>query len=133
VRFLVVFAAALAFACAALGAGPGKVIGIGEQKDGEDTKAHVGDTLVVSLSANPSTGYAWKLSAVNRAVLRLDSTGYIAAKHPPLVVGSRGIQILTFKVLARGTTTLKLAYVKAGTAAPAKTFKVLIHVVIRTA
>jgi inhibitor of cysteine peptidase len=128
VRALVVLVIALALVGTAVAAGP-RIVGIGEQKDGENAKAHVGDTLVVTLGANRSTGYSWKVAAVNRKVLRFDSSGYAAA-HSSLTAGAHGIAVVVFKVVARGKATLKLNYVSAGTPRKvAKSFSVLINVV----
>jgi predicted secreted protein len=122
VRALVVLFVALALAGTAAAAGP-RIVGIGEQKDGENAKAHVGDTLVVTLGASRSAG-SWKIGTVTRTVLRFDSSAYVAAKHPPLTPGVRGTAVLIFKVIARGKATLKLNYVSAGKIA--KTFSVVI-------
>ena len=113
-RSLVALIVALALVGTAAAAGP-RIVGVGEQKDGEHAKAHVGDTLVVTLGANQSTGYSWKVAAVNRGVLRFDSSGYVPAAHAPLVAGAGGVAVLIFKVVGRGKTTLKLNYVSAGT------------------
>jgi hypothetical protein len=104
-RPLAVALLALALVGTAVAGGP-RVVAIGEQRNGDDTTVHVGDTLVVTLAATAAG--SWKLTAVNRVVLRLDSTGYVPAAHPPLAAGARGIAVLTFKVVARGRTTLKL-------------------------
>jgi len=129
VRVLLALIVALALVGTAAAAGP-RIVGIGEQKDGETAKAHVGDTLVVTLGASRSMGYSWKVAAVNRTVLRFDSSGYVAAKHPPLIAGARGTAVLVFKVVARGKAMLKLNYVSAGTPRKiAKTFSVVINVV----
>jgi inhibitor of cysteine peptidase len=126
-RFLVALTVALVLVGTAAAAGP-RIVGIGEQKDREDAKAHVGDTLVITLGANRSTGYSWKVAAFNRSVLRLNSSGYVPG-HPPLVPGASGIAVIVFKVLARGTTLLKLNYVSAGTPKKVgKTFSVKINV-----
>jgi predicted secreted protein len=108
-RLLVVLTVALVLAGSAAAALP-RVVGIGEQKDGENSKAHVGDTLVVTLGANPAVG-AWKLVGAVPRQLRLDSSAYVPAKHPPLVNGAHGIGVFIFKVAARGKATLKLNYV----------------------
>jgi inhibitor of cysteine peptidase len=127
-RALVALVIALALVGAAAAGGP-RIVGVGEQKDGEDTKAHVGDTLVVTLGANQSTGYSWKIAAVNRAVLRLNTSGYVPA-HPPLVPGASGIAVIAFKVVSRGKTVLKLNYVSAGTPKKvSKTFSITVNVV----
>ena len=130
-RSLVTLVVALVLAGTAVAGGP-RIVGVGEQKDGEDTKAHVGDTLVVTLGANRSTGYSWKVAAVNRAVLRLNTSGYVPAVRPPLVPGASGIAVIVFKVVARGKTVLKLNYVSAGTPKKvSKTFSITVNVVAR--
>lgn len=105
------------------------VVGIGEQSAGTTVRLHRGDTLVVSLGANATTGYSWRLSGVDRTVLRPDATSYVESKHPPGIVGAGGIAVLTFKAAARGRTTLKLAYVGPGRSPPtAKRFTVSVVV-----
>lgn len=127
-RLVLVILAALVLAGSALAVSP-RVVGIGEQKDGENSKAHVGDTLVVSLGANPTVG-AWKLAGAVPRQLRFDSSAYVAAKHPPLANGNKGTGLFIFKVTARGKAALKLSYV--GTAAGHKvvrTFSTIVDVV----
>jgi inhibitor of cysteine peptidase len=129
-RLLVALLVALVVTGTAI-AGVPRIVGIGEQKDGEDTKAHVGDTLVITLGANRSTGYSWKVAAVNRAVLRLNTSGYVPG-HPPLVPGASGIAVIAFKVVARGKTLLKLNYVNAAKKV-SKTFSITVNVVAPSA
>jgi predicted secreted protein len=124
-RALVVIVIALALVGTATAAP--RIVGIGEQKDGENAKAHVGDTLVVTLGANKATG-SWKVAAVNRALLHFDSSGYVPAAHAPLAGGAVGVAVLTFKVVARGNAILKLNYVSAAKKVT-KTFSVKINVV----
>jgi predicted secreted protein len=109
VRLLVIISVALALAGPALAVSP-RVVGIGEQKDGENFKAHVGDTLVITLGANPAVG-TWKLDGAVPRLLRFDSSAYTPAKHPPLVNGNKGISIFIFKITARGRAKIKLEYV----------------------
>jgi inhibitor of cysteine peptidase len=115
VRILTVLVAALALAAQA---SAGRIVGIGEQKNGRNVKVHVGDLVVVTLRANPSTGYAWRVSALNRRLLAPDATGYIGQKVSAKVVGSSGVAVLLFRALALGKTPLRLAYVGPGTAHP---------------
>jgi predicted secreted protein len=126
-RVLVTLIAALALVGAATAGGP-RIVGIGEQKDGETKKAHVGDTLVVTVSGTRATG-TWRLGTYNRTVLRFDSSAYLPAKRPPLFKGAAGVFVFIFKVAARGTTKLNLHYISAG--ATAKTFSVTINAVAR--
>ncbi len=96
------------------GAAAGTVVGIGEQSQGSLVRLQRGDTLVVSLGANATTGYSWRVAAVDRHVLAPDASGYVAARHAPGIVGSGGVAVLTFRAVAAGRTALKLAYVSPG-------------------
>jgi inhibitor of cysteine peptidase len=96
-------------------ASAGRVVGVGANKNGEDVTISVGDAIVISLSAAaPSTGYAWKLAAVNRQVIRPDSTAYVPALRKTTVTGYGGVDVLIFKAIRRGNTELKLNYAKSG-------------------
>ena len=132
-RSLVAIIVALGLVGTAAATGP-RIVGVGEQKDGEHAKAHVGDTLVVSLGANPSTGYSWKIATAQRGMLRFDSSSYVKAAHAPLIAGAPGVAVLIFKVVGRGKTTLKLNYVSAGTPKKVgKTFSVILSLLPRGA
>lgn len=125
---VVVLVAAFAFAGTASAHSP-RVIGIGQKQNGDNAEVHVGDTLVVSLPANPRSGYSWRLAAVNRRQLRPDARGYVPAAHPPLAQAASGVAIIIFKAVARGTTTLRINYVGgASRKTIAKRFSVLITV-----
>ena len=92
-----------------------RIVGVGGNKNGEDVKIDVGDVIVVSLSAQPaSSGYAWRVAAINRQVLRPDSAAYVAAARPSTVVGYGGVQVMLFKAIRQGKSALKLSYRKAG-------------------
>ena len=122
-------ASALAFLALAATAAAGSVVGIGEQSAGTTVRLHRGDTLAVSLGANATTGYSWRLSSVDRTVLSPDATTYVGSKHAPGIVGAGGVAVLTFKAVAQGRTALKLAYVGPGRNPPtAKRFTVSVIV-----
>jgi inhibitor of cysteine peptidase len=110
VRYLIVLVATLALVSSAAARGP-RVIAIGQKQNNEDAAAHVGDTVVLSLPASPSTGYSWRITTVNRGILRADAKGYVPALHPPLAQKSSGVAIFVFKAVSTGTTSLKLTYV----------------------
>lgn len=109
--------AALALASSAAARGP-RMIAIGQKENDENAEANVGDTVILSLPASPSTGYKWQISTLNRRILRPDATGYVPALHPPLAQQSRGIAIFVFKAIAKGTTLLKLTYVNTSQSNP---------------
>ena len=94
-----------------------RIVGVGGNKNGENVRIDVGDVIVVSLSAQPaSSGYGWRVAAINRQVLRPDSDTYIAGARPSTVVGYGGVQVMLFKAIRQGKSALKINYRKAGSA-----------------
>jgi predicted secreted protein len=113
---LALFAASIFFVLVGSAAAT-RIIGVGGNKNGENVKIDVGDVVVVSLSAHPaSSGYAWRVAAINRQVLRPDSAMYVAGARPSTVVGYGGVQVMLFKAIRQGKSALKLSYRKAGSA-----------------
>lgn len=80
--------------------------------DGTAVTLDVGQVLALKLESNPTTGYGWGAVEVDDTIL--EGTGdpeYIGA--PPSstpMVGVGGWEVLRFKALKSGTTTLKLGY-----------------------
>jgi predicted secreted protein len=94
-----------------------RVIGVGGNKNGEDVKIDVGDVIVISLSSHPAaTGYAWRVAAINRQVLRPDSAAFVPGERSSTIAGYGGVQVMLFKAIRQGKSTLKLNYRKAGSA-----------------
>jgi inhibitor of cysteine peptidase len=67
-----------------------------------------GDTLLLSLESNPTTGYAWEIAEIDQSILREASHEYEAEASG--LVGSGGHEIWRFDALAAGRTTLQLEY-----------------------
>ena len=128
-RPLAVLLIALVVPLAVVGTGAARtprLIGIGQKQNGEDAKVSPGDTLVVVLPANSASSFNWRIVTYNRTILRADANGYVPALHPPLAQKAAGVAIFVFKVLKRGTTPLKLIYIKTGAKTPANTFSTTI-------
>ena len=75
---------------------------------GTTVDAAVGDTIVVSLEANPTTGYTWKLTGGD--TIEVVSSKYVADPNPDGLSGSGGTQIVTLKVTKAGTSDLTGMY-----------------------
>jgi inhibitor of cysteine peptidase len=94
-------------------------------------RLNAGDTLVVRLPTNPSTGYHW---VVTHAPSRFAKVGRITSSRdvaPPAGSnpGTPGERVMRVKALAPGRTRLELAYVGPGTSATvAQTYRVLMIV-----
>jgi inhibitor of cysteine peptidase len=76
---------------------------------GREMQLKKGQTLVVTLEGNPTTGYSWEVAEpLDDQVLRL--TGEPEFKAESEALGAGGVQILRFETVNAGKTTLKLAY-----------------------
>ena len=86
-----------------------------DRDKGADVEVKVGDTLVLRLSSNPSTGYTWYVHPKTTAVLRL--VGQTQAdpndQTSDPVPGRPIVQVFTFLPRRKGDGILLLRYVRA--------------------
>ena len=77
--------------------------------DGREMQLKKGQTLVVTLEANPTTGYSWEVAEpFDEQVLR--QAGEPEFKQESDLIGAGGVQILRFEAVNAGQITLTLAY-----------------------
>lgn len=71
----------------------------------------VGQSLVIDLESNASTGYRWNLvGQPQEAVLKLIRSDYREPQTQGDMTGVPGQETWQFQAIGRGTTTVKLAY-----------------------
>jgi inhibitor of cysteine peptidase len=88
-----------------------------------------GDWLVVELASNPTTGYAWKLTANNGAVLRLQpESGFAQAPAAEDVTGAGGVQRFVFRALTPGTVDLGISLFPPGSDTPEEVYTMQVRV-----
>jgi inhibitor of cysteine peptidase len=94
--------------------------------NGTQVQLLVGQSLKVSLDANPTTGYQW--SVVTAGTLEVASKSYVAAKTDR--VGSGGTEVIVFTAPSAGTQHLALGYSQPfdATVPAAKTFTLTVVV-----
>lgn len=68
----------------------------------------VGQTLVLSLESNLTTGYGWEIAEIDEDVLK--QTYYEYKPDQPTLIGSGGQDVWNFRAEAEGNTTLLLRY-----------------------
>lgn len=86
----------------------------GADSDGKDLTLVGGQGLVVSLEANPTTGYAWVLGSLDQAIVKQNgSPEYEQDPNPDGKVGVGGKSVLNFVALSPGATHLVLEYKRA--------------------
>ena len=97
--------------------------------DGSQVELKAGQTLIVNLEGNPTTGYTWEAAELDEQVLR--QVGEAEFKPETDAIGSGGVQTLRFETVNSGQTTLNLVYHRSWEAEeePAETFSV--QVVVR--
>ena len=80
-----------------------------------EVKVNTGDSVIVTLCSNPTTGFQWSESAQisNQTVLKQTDHRYepVGEKN---IVGGAGQEVWTFKALNKGTTTVSIEYSRPG-------------------
>jgi len=73
---------------------------------GRAVPAQVGDTIVVELAENPTTGFRWTVTAIDTRALQ--AAGDEFRRDPRAGVGGGGLRVFRFTARKRGTTSLEL-------------------------
>ena len=78
---------------------------------GDVLRKKTGETFVIELESNPSTGFRWALDGTEDAtVVRKVSDGYASHAHAPGLVGVGGTETWTFQAAKKGQTALHFIY-----------------------
>ena len=75
---------------------------------GTTVDAAVGDTIVVTLEGNATTGYTWEFTAGD--TFEIVSSKYVTDPSPSNMAGTGGTQLVTLKVTKAGTSDLTGMY-----------------------
>ena len=73
-----------------------------------DVALKTGDTLIISLPSNPTTGYSWQATTSDPNIVDPKGSTNVRPKNAP--PGAGGVQNLTFLALKPGAATLTLVY-----------------------
>ena len=86
-------------------------------------KAQVGETFVIQLASNPTTGYQWKMTPKGDPGVNLESSKYVPDTQTgtATMVGMGGMENWTFSAVAAGTGTLVFDSIPPGKTTPAET------------
>ncbi len=77
---------------------------------GADINLQVGETDVIELEANRTTGYSWHYNIKNEEILKVVSDDYKDPQNKKGVLGAPGKRILKIKALQKGSTVVYLEY-----------------------
>ncbi len=94
--------------------------------DGSTVSIAIGETFLVRLDSNASTGYQWAHREVDDGVLENTDRDYLADSL--LLVGSGGVEVWEFTARQAGTTDLLLEYVAPGDGAVEQSFELAVTV-----
>ncbi|MDY6966481.1 MAG: protease inhibitor I42 family protein [Halobacteriota archaeon] len=99
---------------------------------GKEVELSLGDTLVITLNSNPTTGFRWNLTEMSDgSVLRLSGNEFEPpeASDPPLV-GAGGREVWTFNAIKAGSSIISMEYSRPWEeeTEPAETFNLTIVV-----
>jgi inhibitor of cysteine peptidase len=105
-----------------------KTIELTAGDNGSTVDAAVGSTLVVKLSANPTTGYTWSTDGDLPPMVSQEGTATYEASST--AIGSGGISTMKYNVVKVGDGDLKLKYWRTfeSTVPPVATFQVTLKV-----
>jgi len=87
---------------------PAQQIQVTAADQGKNFTLQMGDSLVIVLDSNPSTGYAWVVKSVDNPVL--SQSGEPVFKADSNQMGAPGNTTLTFKTMSSGSQVLTLLY-----------------------
>ncbi len=128
---LLVFAAASALlvaACDVPGFSMARTVQLGDNDSGRSVSLNTGDSLVLVLTGNPTTGFGWEVSAISPPVIKqLGDPDY---QSDSSLVGSGGKYTYHFQAVAAGQAPLTLIYRRPfePNVRPAKTYTVTVTV-----
>ena len=89
--------------------GSAKEVNLDADDNGSQVELKTGQTLVISLEGNPTTGYTWEVAEVDEGVLR--QVGEMEFEPEDTGdVGVGGVQTLRFETVNSGQTDLELVY-----------------------
>ena len=88
--------------------GCAKNVEVNQEMNGGSVELEQGQTLVLKLASNPTTGYDWEIVDLNGAIL--EQVGEVDHKADSGLIGSGGVNTYTFKAVGSGNMQLTLVY-----------------------
>ena len=92
------------------GCSSGGEVLLDETANGTQSTLEVGQTLVVSLPSNVTTGYSWEVESIDPAVLSQTGDPEYVSEADEGVVGGGGTETFRFEAVAPGRVQLTLIY-----------------------
>jgi len=86
----------------------GEIFTLSQENTEQEFEISLDTEIVLSLNANPSTGYNWTISQIDTSILK--QVGEAEYKSKSKKIGAPGIQIFHFRSISPGKTSLLLIY-----------------------
>lgn len=90
------------------GCGPAKEVKLDASANGRQVELQKGQTLVIPLESNPSTGYVWEVVELEESILR--QMGEPEFQSESNLPGAGGTETWRFQATKAGQTALELVY-----------------------
>lgn len=96
--------------------------------NGKSFTVRTGDHIQITLNSNPTTGYEWAVQTIDDTVLSYQGSKYDSANTG--LVGSGGMQTLTFRAELPGDSPIELKYWRSfqGDSSIGQTFSIQVKV-----
>lgn len=86
---------------------------LSDADSGKTVTADVGSTIIIALTSNPSTGYAWQVrEPLPEQLAQSGDVRYVPPGSTSPVVGAPGTEVFTFRATAAGSAELTLDYAR---------------------
>ncbi len=103
----------LAVLVLAAGCGTFREVKLDADDNGRQIELGKGQTLVITLESNPTTGYRWETTEFEESVLRLMGEAEFQPSDPQGPPGTGGTETFRFEAMSAGQMALKLVYHRA--------------------
>jgi inhibitor of cysteine peptidase len=104
---IAIFAIAGTVAAASADNSEPNIVNVSES--GKQIELAPGDSLIVTLDSNPSTGFAWSISAITDEAI-IDDVGNEFQGSDSGLIGAGGQEVWTFEAGDKGTSTIEMQY-----------------------
>ena len=94
------------------GCGPAKEVKLDASANGRQVELQKGQTLVITLESNPTTGFRWEMVEIEESILRQMGEPEFKVSDPrePPPPGTGGWETWRFEAMSPGQAALKLVY-----------------------
>ena len=107
-KLILVMSMLVMISLALSGCGPPGEIVLTDDDNGSQITLQKGQSLVIRLEGNPTTGYTWEVGEVDNSVLQ--QVGEIEFESESDLAGAPGIQTIRLEAVGTGEITLLLVY-----------------------